>query len=68
MFGYNVTFIHSYWHMTTTVYSEINVNDSEEEFVMVAKAASELIFSTCSFSPIEYADVDIEIEFDKEVV
>lgn len=64
MFIYNVTFIHSYWNMSTTIHSEIEnpVYDSED-WVHLVKAASEIIYSTCSFSPIEYADVDIEVEY-----
>lgn len=64
MFTYNVTFIHSYWNMSTTIHSEIDspVRDSDE-WIDLVKGASEIIYSTCSFSPIDYADVDIEVEY-----
>lgn len=64
MFVYNVTFIHSYWHMTTTIESEHeNPERDSDEWMYLVEAASEFIHSTCSFSPIDYANVDVDVEY-----
>lgn len=64
MFVYNVTFIHSYWHMTTTIESEFDITANDEADTHIAEAASEWIYSTCGFSPMDYANVDIEVEYE----
>jgi len=64
MFVYNVTFIHSYWHMTTTIESEYDIpSHNSEEWDHIVQAASEWIHSTCGFDPIDYANVDIDVEY-----
>jgi hypothetical protein len=50
--------------MTTTIESEHeNPERDSDDWVYLVEAASEFIHSTCSFSPIDYANVDIDVEY-----
>jgi len=59
-FIYNVTFISSYWHMTTTVES---LYDADENPDSVASLAALEISMRTGFNPMPLANVDIDIEY-----
>ena len=63
MFVYNVTFIHSCWHITTTV--EVVEYDNDEDII---EMAADWIMGTSGLELSEYKFVDIDVEYAGEIV
>lgn len=60
MYEYNVTFINTDWHMTTTVECEHDPMGNDDK---IADIADYVILDNCGFSPMAYANVDIDVEY-----
>ena len=58
MLLYNVTFIHAYWHITTTV--EVADNIMHDDVISVAK---DWIHGTSGLDLDKYRFVDIEVDY-----
>ena len=54
---YNVTFVSTYWTMSTSV-----VIDSMEDTEIIEEADS-IIWASCGLHPEKYANVDIDVEY-----
>ena len=63
MFVYNVTFVHPYWHITTTV--EVVEYDNDEDIIELAE---DWIYRTSGLELSGHKFVDIDVEYAGEVV